>query len=651
MQTRRYSSKSLKCLVLIVALIAGPAYADQLIYVPLAQPCRLLDTRTSTGGPGPLTAAHGAYLLGTSNADIESTGQHGSVTGCGIPVEAEAVSVNMNMLNATAAGNIATWSADSGAVVPNIGTGVYNPSAINPAAGQVLYNTGYTSIPLGGPAGANPGKFYLQVANGQIDATLNVVGYWLPFQYVAGTGLSLSGSTFSVTPTYRLPQSCAANQIAQWNGTAWACGNPGNSYTAGTGLTLNGTTFSVVPTYQLPQSCAANQIPQWNGTIWGCGSPGASPPAGTVDQTLRYNAGNTLVSNNLLHAFADGGLLAGGTFGTGSIPASGAGTRLMWYPAKAAFRGGNVDGSQWDDANVGLYSTAMGFNTGAAGSYSVAMGYQTAANGDYSTAMGRYSAANGVYSTALGTAIAGGSHSTAMGASTASGDYSTAMGSSTTASGSYSTAIGKNVDTNNMMGSFIYGDASSRSIVSNTANNQFVAAATGGVYFFTSCAATCTSGVGLAPGSGTWSTLSDRNAKTAIRPVDARDVLKKVVAIPLNTWQYKSQDSKYRHMGPMAQDFYAAFELGESDKGIDTVDADGVALAAIQGLNALLAEKDARIVALEAEVAAQKQDLAEQKVRVAALSSLASDLADVKAEMAALRRSSPSIVAVASKQP
>jgi len=155
----------------------------------------------------------------------------------------------------------------------------------------------------------------------------------------------------------------------------------------------------------------------------------------------------------------------------------------------------------------------------------------------------------------------------------------------------------------------------------------------------------------LSPGNGSWTNLSDRNAKTAIKSVDSREVLKKVAAMPLNTWQYKSQESKYRHMGPMAQDFYAAFELGESDKGIDTVDADGVALAAIQGLNALLAEKDARIVALEAEVAAQKQDLAEQKVRVAALSSLASDLADVKAEMAALRRSSPSMVTVALKQP
>jgi len=54
--------------------------------------------------------------------------------------------------------------------------------------------------------------------------------------------------------------------------------------------------------------------------------------------------------------------------------------------------------------------------------------------------------------------------------------------------------------------------------------------------------------------------------------------------LPLSTWNYKSQNPAVRHLGPMAQDFKAAFNLGESDTGITTVDADGVALAAIQGL-------------------------------------------------------------------
>ncbi|MEO8740656.1 MAG: hypothetical protein ABI537_13275, partial [Casimicrobiaceae bacterium] len=58
---------------------------------------------------------------------------------------------------------------------------------------------------------------------------------------------------------------------------------------------------------------------------------------------------------------------------------------------------------------------------------------------------------------------------------------------------------------------------------------------------------------------------------------------------------WKSQDDSIRHMGPMAQDFRAAFGLGETDTGISTVDADGVALAAIQGLNQKLLQKDREI--------------------------------------------------------
>jgi hypothetical protein len=91
--------------------------------------------------------------------------------------------------------------------------------------------------------------------------------------------------------------------------------------------------------------------------------------------------------------------------------------------------------------------------------------------------------------------------------------------------------------------------------------------------------------VSLAGGGGAWTTLSDRNAKTNFTQVNAEEVLAKVAALPLSTWNYKSQAEDIRHIGPMAQDFKAAFGVGESDTGITTVDADGVALAAIQGLN------------------------------------------------------------------
>jgi hypothetical protein len=105
---------------------------------------------------------------------------------------------------------------------------------------------------------------------------------------------------------------------------------------------------------------------------------------------------------------------------------------------------------------------------------------------------------------------------------------------------------------------------------------------------------------------------SDRNAKENIQPIDPRAVLDKVAALPISEWNYK-QDMAARHVGPMAQDFRAAFGLGHDDKGIATVDADGVALAAIQGLNQKLEEQ---LKAKEARLRALEQDLAELKALV-----------------------------------
>jgi uncharacterized coiled-coil protein SlyX len=91
---------------------------------------------------------------------------------------------------------------------------------------------------------------------------------------------------------------------------------------------------------------------------------------------------------------------------------------------------------------------------------------------------------------------------------------------------------------------------------------------------------------------------SDRNAKEQFKPVNAREVLAKVVGLPITEWQYKTQ-SDARHIGPMAQDFREAFALGRDEKHITSVDADGVALAAIQGLNEVVREQREAIEKLE----------------------------------------------------
>ena len=115
----------------------------------------------------------------------------------------------------------------------------------------------------------------------------------------------------------------------------------------------------------------------------------------------------------------------------------------------------------------------------------------------------------------------------------------------------------------------------------------------------------------------TWQNGSDRNSKENFAAIKPADVLARVAALPITEWKYKVEPDGTEHLGPMAQDFHAAFGLnGPDDKHIATVDEEGVALAAIQGLNQKLNEKDAEIEALQQSVAELKQlvqTLAEKK--------------------------------------
>lgn len=128
----------------------------------------------------------------------------------------------------------------------------------------------------------------------------------------------------------------------------------------------------------------------------------------------------------------------------GNPPISNAGTRMMWYPQKAAFRVGSVDGNQWDKDNIGSYSFASGFNTKALGDYSTSLGAYTNANGAYSTSLGAGTNAIGTSSTSMGSyTYASGGNSTSMGEQTsANGGASTSMGSNTFANGFFATSMG-----------------------------------------------------------------------------------------------------------------------------------------------------------------------------------------------------------------
>lgn len=92
---------------------------------------------------------------------------------------------------------------------------------------------------------------------------------------------------------------------------------------------------------------------------------------------------------------------------------------------------------------------------------------------------------------------------------------------------------------------------------------------------------------------------SDRNRKTEITPITPQDVLDKVASLPISTWSYTFEESDIRHIGPMAQDFYGLFEVGEDDTHIHAIDAFGVSLASIQALNEQMVEMESRLIELE----------------------------------------------------
>ena len=132
-------------------------------------------------------------------------------------------------------------------------------------------------------------------------------------------------------------------------------------------------------------------------------------------------------------------------------------------------------------------------------------------------------------------------------------------------------------------GAFVWADSTAADFAS-TADNQFTARASGGVHFFSN--AGLSAGVSLAPGGTSWSVISDRAVKKDFQPVNEIEVLEKLARVPVQQWHYNWEgESTPPHIGPVAQDFKAAFYPGRDDKSITTLEFDGVALAAIQGLN------------------------------------------------------------------
>lgn len=303
----------------------------------------------------------------------------------------------------------------------------------------------------------------------------------------------------------------------------------------------------------------------------------------------------------------NGGFFLGGDVdpftSAGGIPAEGSGTRLIWYPTKAAFRAGYINGTQWDDANIGIYSVAIGQNVRASGDNATAFGVRsTAANGS-----------------------------------------SFAVGEDNTASGYASVALGYHAHTNSRRGSFVFGDnvtGGSLDTIRAELVGQAVWRVSCGMRIYTNQSLTTGvsfGGPAVNPSvcgynyywsqpdamiststgaylhlNGTWTNNSDVRRKHRFEDISGEAVLARLRQLPITSWTYRVERDGARHIGPMAQDFHRAFRLGSDSTTISTVDADGVALAGVQAL-------DVRTNDMKVEIVALKEELAEMRAERAAL--------------------------------
>ncbi len=177
--------------------------------------------------------------------------------------------------------------------------------------------------------------------------------------------------------------------------------------------------------------------------------------------------------------------------------------------------------------------------------------------------------------------------------------YATIPGGRLNSATNYAFAAGNQAKANHT-GAFVWGDSFAGDVVSSAAN-QFTVRASGGCRIFSNSAQSA--GVSLAAGGTAWAVISDRNVKKNFASVNSLQILEKLAALPITQWHYQWEDQTVTpHIGPMAQDFKAAFFPGRDDKSITTLEADGVAFAAIQGLNRKLEQKQTEITELKARL-------------------------------------------------
>ncbi|WP_420128185.1 tail fiber domain-containing protein [Longimicrobium sp.] len=320
------------------------------------------------------------------------------------------------------------------------------------------------------------------------------------------------------------------------------------------------------------------------------------------------------------------------------LMASGAGTRFMWIPCRGSVRFGRAPigggATSWDDANMDDFTFAGGNQVTASDYGAFAYGDQVTVSATVGVGFGSGSTVSGTAGFSAGAQnVCSGFACTAIGYTVrAGGQGSVALGYRTTANNDYAVALGYRASNNTHTGTMVMGDESTTDSVRNQADNEFRIRYNGGIRLRVSTAAN-----GNTPGAGgnvgcdlttavpSWTCASSRTLKEDYQAVDGEDVLSRIRTIPITTWTMIGGDRTVRHLGPVAEDFYAAFPLGLGETTIGMGDIDGVNLAAAKALEARtvrlqqqLDDRTARVQALEALLAQAMARLDQMDARLRA---------------------------------
>ncbi|MDE3212561.1 MAG: tail fiber domain-containing protein, partial [Bacteroidota bacterium] len=468
---------------------------------------------------------------------------------------------------------------------------------------------------------ANSALLYVNNSTGDIyslptvnNATLVTNGTGIPSWSTSGTGWSLTGNSGTTTGTNFLGTTDGnALEFKVNNTVAGYLGLSGSSYATSLGIGASGasTAFEATALGAGAQATGANAA-----IAVGYNSTASSQDALAVGDASSASNNETIAIGHSASTNSNYGL----AIGTAASASTNNEAIAIGHSALTNSYQGIAIGANAQAATSNQV-IAIGYNAKAYSPQSIALGYNTSipstsssgitignsstilGTGDYQLAMGYlsevYSSNSGNiaigYNATIGTTSTSANSSIAIGKSATinnSADFSIALGpnASVSSTSNNNTAIGYNASIGGSLTNVTalgYNTAATNSNTMVLGNSSIVDVLFSGATYNSNRALSVGNSSSNGNGAyltngGTWTNASDENLKEDFTALNLPDILQKVMHLNITRWRYK-KTNEY-HIGPMAQDFYAAFDLGNDDKHISTIDPSGIALVAIQAL-------------------------------------------------------------------